>query len=216
MSDKAAVTLFHSPQTRSSCTLTLLEELGAPYDLHLVNMRAGENRQPAFLALNPMGKVPAILHNGALITEQAAIFIYLGDLFPEAGLAPQMGDPLRGPYLRWMVYEAACYEPAMVDRAIQRAPAPQAMCPYGDWDTMLGTVVDQLSKGPYLLGETFSAADVFMGQALNFGRNFGVVPKEEPTIADYVERITSRPAFVRVTEQDIERAAEHQKVAEAA
>jgi glutathione S-transferase len=216
MSDKAAVTLFHSPQTRSSCTLTLLEELGAPYELHLVNMRAGENRQAPYLALNPMGKVPAILHNGALITEQAAIFIYLGDLFADADLAPQMGDPLRGPYLRWMAFEAASYEPALVDRAAQRAPAPPAMCTYGDWDTMLGTIVSQLSQGPYLLGERFTAVDVFMGSALNFGRNFGVVPKDEPTIASYVERITSRPAFVRVAEADAVRAAEHQKAAEAA
>eukprot|EP01136_Pigoraptor_vietnamica_P020934 Opistho-1_new@70512 len=103
MSDRH-VTLFHCPQTRSSGALLLLEELQADYRLHVLNMKAGEHRQPAYLAINPMGKVPAVLHGDALVTEQVAIFIYLADLYPEAGLAPALGDPLRGPYLRWMAY----------------------------------------------------------------------------------------------------------------
>src|SRR2546430_1490368 len=106
------ITLFHAPQTRSSGTLTLLEELGAPYELHVLNMKAGEQLGSAYRAINPLGKVPAIRHRGALVTEQVAIFLYLADLFPAAGLAPGLaprlapaiGDPLRGPYLRWLVY----------------------------------------------------------------------------------------------------------------
>src|ERR1700722_8482231 len=113
------LTLYHAPQARSSAALTLLEELGAPYELHVLNLKAGEQRQKGYLAVNPLGKVPAIRHRGALVTEQVAIFIYLADLFPEAGLAPAPGDALRGPYLRWMVYYAACYEPALVDRAMK-------------------------------------------------------------------------------------------------
>ncbi len=126
--------------------------------------------------LNPMGKVPAILHNpGALITEQAAVFIYLADLFPEKGLAPAIGDALRGPYLRWMVFYGSCFEPAVVDRAMKREPAPASTSPYGDYDTMMGTLTDQLAKGPYILGERFSAADVLWGGALGWTTMFKIV-----------------------------------------
>ena len=114
------ITLFHSPQTRSCGALALLEELRAPYTLHALNMKAGEQRQSAYLSLNPMGKVPAILHGDVLITEQVAIGIYLADLFPEAGITPAIGDALRGPYLRWYVFYAACFEPAVVDKAMNR------------------------------------------------------------------------------------------------
>jgi len=110
-----------------------------------------------------MGKVPALKHGDALITEQVAIFLYLADLFPEAGLAPPIGDPLRGPYLRWMVFYAACFEPAVVDRSSQKDSAPLPMSPYGDFETMFKTLTGQLAKGPYLLGERFSAADVLWG-----------------------------------------------------
>ena len=95
-----------------------------------------------------MGKVPALLHDGALVTEQAAIYLYLADLFPAAGLAPPIGDPLRGPYLRWMVYYGSCFEPAVIDKSQQRPPAPPAASPYGDYDTMLATLTGQLAPGP--------------------------------------------------------------------
>ena len=124
-----------------------------------------------------MGKVPALRHGDALITEQVAIFLYLADLFPDAGLAPQIGDPLRGPYLRWMVFYAACFEPAVIDCATARDPAPLPMSPYGDYDTMLRTVTDQLAKGPYLLGERFTAADVLWGGALTWTTMFKLVPE---------------------------------------
>lgn len=206
------VTLFHSPQTRSSVALTLLEELGAPYELHLLNMKIGEQRRSTYLAINPLGKVPAIRHRGTLITEQVAIILYLADLFPKAGLAPAIDKPLRGPYLRWMVYYAACYEPALVDRAMKREPAPPAMCPYGDFDTMLGTVVDRLASSPYLLGESFSAADLLWGLALQWGTLFKIVP-ENSVIADYIKRVTARPSFITAAEMDAEWAAEHERIA---
>jgi len=209
MTSADTITLFHSPQTRSSGSLTLLEELGAPYELRLLNMKAGEQRQAAYLAINPLGKVPAILHRGALVTEQVAIFLYLADLFPEAGLAPAIGDPLRGPYLRWLVYYAACYEPGMVDQAVKREPAPLAMSTYGDYDTMLGTVIEQLAAAPYLLGDTLSAADILWGLALQWGMMFGVVP-ENPVIVEYAARITARPSFAKVAAMDAELAAKHE------
>lgn len=202
------ITFYHSPNTRSSGALTLLEELGAPYDLHVLNMKAGEQREPAYLAVNPMGKVPAIRHGDALVTEQSAIFIYLADLFPEAGLAPGLRDPLRGPYLRWFAYYGACYEPAVVDRAMQREPARPAMCPYGDYDTMLNTLVGQLRAGPYMLGEPFTALDVLWGGALKWTTMFKLVP-ELPEFTSYIERVTSRPAFARTAAIDADLDAKH-------
>jgi glutathione S-transferase len=200
--------LFHSPQSRSAGTLTLLEELGAPYELHVLNMKAGEQREAPCLAVNPLGKVPAIRHGEIFITEQVAIFLYLADAFPKAGLAPAIGNPLRGSYLRWMVYYAACYEPALVDKAMRREPAPLAMSPYGDFDTMLATVLGQFANAPYLLGNVFSAADLLWGTALNWGMMFKLVP-ETSVVADYVKRVTARPSFIKVAAMDAELAAEH-------
>ncbi|HEY2661514.1 MAG TPA: glutathione S-transferase [Caulobacteraceae bacterium] len=208
MTTQDPITLFHSPQTRSSGVLTLLEELGAPYELRLLNMKAGENRQPAYLAINPLGKVPAIRHRGELITEQVAIYLYLADLFPEAGLALPIGDVQRGPYLRWMVYYAACYEPGLVDKAQNRDPGVQAMSTYGDFDVMLQTVIDQITDQPYLLGDKISAADLLWGQALQWGTMFQIVP-ENPIIQAYIGRVTSRPGVAKVAAMDAEWAAQH-------
>ena len=201
------ITLFHSPQTRSTGVLTLLEELGAPYDLHVLDLKAGEQRRPEYLAINPLGKVPAIRHRSMPITEQVAIFIYLADLFPEACLAPALTDSRRGPYLRWLVYYAACYEPGSVDKAMRREPAPPPMSPYGDFDTMLATIVDVIGRQPYLVGDAISAADILWGIALHWGMLFERVPEREPMIG-YVQRITQRPAALRVAEMDATLAAE--------
>jgi glutathione S-transferase len=209
MTDDRRVTLFHSPNTRSSGVLTLLEELGVPYELHVLNMKAGEQRRPEYLAINPMGKVPALRHGDALVTEQVAIFLYLADLFPETRLAPPIGDPLRGPYLRWMVFYAACFEPAVIDCATARDPAPLQMSPYGVYDTMLKTLTDQLAKGPYLLGQRFTAADVLWGGALTWTTMFKLVP-ELPVITDYIGRCGARPSVSRAKAKDAELAAAHE------
>lgn len=206
------ITLFHAPQTRSSATLTLLEELGAPYELKVINLKAGEQRQSAYLAINPLGKVPAIRHRGALVTEQVAIFLYLADQFPATGLTPPIGAATRGPYLRWMVYYAACYEPALVDQAMKREPAPLAMSTYGNFDSMLGTVVAQLAGSPYLLGDSVSAADILWGMALQWGTMFKIVPTT-PVIANYVARVTARPSFAKVAAMDAKWSAEHEAAA---
>ena len=129
MASDRHVVLYHAPNTRSAGTLILLNELKADYEVKVLNMRAGDQRKADYLAINPMGKVPAITHNGALVTEQGAIFIYLGDLYADAGLAPQIGDPLRGPYLRWLVYYGSSFEPAVVDRAQKHPPGPTTMVP---------------------------------------------------------------------------------------
>jgi glutathione S-transferase len=214
MTTDDTIQLFHSPQSRSAGAFTLLEELGAPFELTALNMKAGEQRKPEYLAINPLGKVPAIRHRGELVTEQVAIFLYLADLFPEAGLAPAIGDRLRGPYLRWMVYYAACYEPGLIDRALKREPGPLAMSPYGDFDVVMNTLIERLSQAPYLLGDKVSAADVLWGLALGWGTAFGMVPPN-PVLAEYIARMTSRPAFVKVTEFDAKLAAEHAAAVEA-
>ena len=196
-----SITLFHAPNTRSSGTLILLEELGAPYTLHTLNMKAVEQRQPDYLAINPMGKVPAIKHGDALITEQVAIFIYLADLFPQAGLAPAFDDPLRGPYLRWLAFYGACFEPAALDKALKREPAPPGSCPYGDYDSVINLLITQLREGPYLLGSRFTAADVLWGTALKWMLGFKLVP-DAAEFTRYVERVNTRPAVARANAQD--------------
>jgi len=206
MASNPRLTLFHSPNSRSTGALLLLEELGAPYELHVLNMKAGEQRQPAYLAVNPMGKVPALLDGDALITEQVAIYIYLADCFPQVGLAPALNDPLRGPYLRWLAFYGSCFEPAVVDRAMQREPGRPAMSPYGDFDTMLNTLVTQLAHGPWLLGDRFTAADVLWGTALAWTTGFKLVP-ELPEIVAYSDRVNARPAVARVKAKDAELAA---------
>ncbi len=203
MPSHETVTFYHAPNTRASGTLLLLEELGAPYELKLLNMKAGEHRAPPYLAINPMGKVPAIVHNGATVTEQVAIAIYLADLFPEAGLAPPLGDPLRGPYLRWIVFYAASFEPAIVDRARKLEQGAPSMLPYGDYDTMLKTLVGQLAKGPWLLGERFTAADVIWGSGLGWTTMWKLVPML-PEIDAYLQRFAARPAVSRAKEKDAE------------
>jgi glutathione S-transferase len=204
------ITLFHAPHSRSGAVRILLEELGAPYALQVVNLKAGDTRAPRYLELNPMGKVPALLVGqegaDALVTEQAAIMSYLADLFPQAGLAPACDHPLRGPYLRWMAFHGACFEPAVIDLALKREPAPPSMCPYGDYDTMLATLTRQLRAGPYLLGERFSAADILWAHALGWTTAFKLVP-ELPEVMDYIARLHARPAFQRVTAMDAELAA---------
>ncbi len=200
------VTLYHSPNTRSTGVLILLEELGADYDLQVLDIKAGEQRRAAYLAVNPMGKVPTLRHGDALVTEQVAVFLYLADLYAEAGLAPPIGDPLRGPYLRWMVYYGSCFEPALVDRAMKRDPAPSSTSPYGDYETMLATLTGQLAPGPWMLGDRFSAADVLWGTALRWTTMFKLVP-ESPLFAEYIARVAARPAAVRARARDAELAA---------
>lgn len=203
----ATVTLFHSPNTRSTGALALLEELGMPYELHVLDMKAGEQRQSAYLAVNPMGKVPAVRHGDAIVTEQGAVYIYLADLWPQAGLAPPIGDPLRGPYLRWLVFYGSSFEPAMVDRALKREPGQASTMPYGDVDTTVSTLKGQLARGPWILGERFTAADVLWGTALTWMTSFGLLPAEEP-FKSYVARWNARPSVARVREIDAKLAAQ--------
>jgi glutathione S-transferase len=201
MSTTLPITLFHSPQTRSTGALNLLEELSAPYQLHVLNMKAGEQRDSSYLAINPMGKVPAIRHGDSIITEQVAIGIYLADLFPEAGITPRIDGALRGSYLRWYVFYAACFEPAMIDKAMKREAGSIAMSPYGDTDITVNTLIRQLEKGPWFLGESFTALDVLWGTALTWMTGFGLLEAVAP-IKAYVDRWNARPSVQKVAQID--------------
>jgi glutathione S-transferase len=192
-----------------------IEELAAPYQLHVLNMKIGEQRQAEYLAVNPLGKVPAIRHHGEVVTEQVAIFIYLADAFPQMGLAPALDSRLRGPYLRWMVYYAACFEPGLMDRALKREPAPRVSSPYGDFESMLANITDVIGKSPYLMGDRLSAADLLWGNGLRLGSMFKLLP-DNPVITQYVTRITSRPSFAKVADIDGKLAAQHAELAKAA
>jgi glutathione S-transferase len=197
------VTLFHAPNSRSQGALALLEELRADYSLHVLNLQSSEQRQPAYLAINPMGKVPAVQHGSTVITEQVAIFIYLADLYPEAGLAPAMDDPLRGSYLRWLVFYGSCFEPAIIDRSMNREAGPVGSSPYGDYDTTLKTILAPVERGPWILGAKFSAADVLWGRAFDWMLRFQLVPST-PALSEYIERVSKRPALVRARTRDDE------------
>ena len=205
-----AIVLHHAPNTRSTGVRVLLEELGAPHELHVINLKAGEQHGSAHLAVNPMGKVPAIRHGAATVAEQAACYLYLADLFPEAGLAPAPTDPARGAYLRWMVFYGSCFEPAVIDRAMERDPPPRMMSAYGDYDTVLAQVVAMLTPGPWILGERFSAADVLWGSALGWTTSFKLVP-EEPAIMAYLARYRARPAYQAISADDARLAAAQQE-----
>lgn len=203
------LTLYYAPMTRATGVRILLEELGADYDLHVLNLRHGEQRAADFLAINPLGKVPAIVHDGAVITEQAAIYQYLAETYTDRDLAPRPGDRLRGPYLRWLAYYGASFEPAMVDKHLQRDPGHAMMSPYGSYDAVVDTLDRQLAAGPFILGERFTAADILWGGALGWMLQFKMLPAR-PAFTAYAGRIAGRAAARKVSEEDAALAAMQQ------
>src|SRR5271169_5731873 len=154
----ADLTLYHAQQSRSATALWMLEEIGEPYRLEVRRFDDGSLRTPEYLAINPMGKVPALKHGDAVIIEAAAICCYLADAFPQAKLNIPVGDPRRGPYLKWLFFGPSCVEPAMMDRMFARKDdPPRAALGYGDYDTVIEVLAQAVKSGPYLLGEQFTA-----------------------------------------------------------
>ncbi len=202
MADQDLVFYF-APHSRSGIVLWMLEELRVPYKMEQLSLKKGTQKSPEYLAINPMGKVPAIKHGDTVVTEASAICCYLADAFPAAGLAPAIGDPRRGTYLRWLFFSPSCIEPAMADKAFQRPPIPASAVGYGDFDTVMDTVSQAISHGDYLLGDRFSAADVVLGSTLRYGMMFGVIPKR-PEFEAYTGRLASRPALQRTQARDQE------------
>jgi glutathione S-transferase len=203
----ADLTLYHASPSRSSIVRWMLEELGEPYEIHLLSLAKGEQMAPGYLAVNPMGKVPALKHGDTIVTEAAAICTYLADEFPHARLNIPVGDPRRGPYLRWLFFSPGCIEPAITDRAFPRKEQPRrAMLGYGDFDTVMDVVAKAVEKGPYLMGEQFTAADVVVGSTIRWAMMFNLIPKRAEFEA-YVARLEQRPALQRATALDQELAA---------
>jgi glutathione S-transferase len=203
----AKLTLYHAAPSRSSIVRWMLEEIGEPYEIQLLSLSKGENRAPDYLAVNPMGKVPALRHGDAVITEAAAICAYLADEFPRAKLSIPIGDSRRGPYLKWLFFGPSCIEPAMMDRAFPRKEdARRAALGYGDFDTVIKVLTDAVAHGPYILGEQFTAADVVIGSTLRFGMLFKLLP-EQPEFTAYTGRLAQRPALLRSEAKDKELAA---------
>lgn len=200
----ADLTLYHASPSRSSIVLWMLEELGQPYDVKLIKLGEGDNLKPDYLAINPMGKVPALDHKGTVITEAAAICTYLADEFPQAKLNIPVGTPQRGVYLKWLFFGPGCFEPAVVDRAAPRKEeARRGMLGYGTFDTTMDTVAKAVAQGPWLMGEQFTAADVIIGSNVRWGTMFKLVP-ERPEFAAYAARIAARPAAQRAEAKDKE------------
>lgn len=196
------ITFYHNPRSRAAMVHWMLEEAGADYDIRLIDFEKGENKSPEFLAINPMGKLPAIVVDGTVITETPAIIAWIADAYPAAKLAPTIGSPERGTWYRWLFFGGSCFEPALIDKMFNRpAPANPGALGWGSYDVMLSALEEALDPGPYLLGESFSAADVYIGSELNWAMMFGAPGlKDNPVFSGYVDRLTARPAYRRTLE----------------
>jgi len=193
------IVFYHNPRSRAQMVHWMLEEAGAPYRIVPIDFEKEEHKTPSFLALNPMGKLPTIVHRGTVVTETAAIIAYIADAFPKAGLAPAIDDPLRGTYYRWLFFGAGCFEPALLDRMMKRpAPERKTAVGWGSYEDVVATLGIALGKGPYLLSERFSAADVYVGSEIRWAMMFGAPGlKGEKVFDDYVARLGTRPALQR-------------------
>ena len=196
-----ALVFYHAPGTRSGSVRWLLEELGVPYELKIVDIRAEGGAPEAYRAIQPHKKVPAIVHDGVAIHERAAIFTYLCDAFPDAGLAPPIGDPRRGPYLSWLVYNDAVIDPVLGAKFAGWTYDKLGVS-FGAFEDMATNLETTLSRTPYLTGETFTAADLLVGGAVNFAaRVFKSLP-ETPALSGFIERTVGRPTFARYLAAD--------------
>jgi glutathione S-transferase len=197
------LTLYHAAPSRSSIVHWMLEEVGEPYDIQLVSFKKGENLKPDYLAINPMGKVPALRHGDVVITEAAAICAYLADEFPNAKLNIPVGNSSRGVYLKWLFFGPSCLEPAIMERAYPRKEAPpRAALGFGAYDTAIDVLANAAGRAkPYLMGEQFTAADVVIGSGLRWGMMFKLVPERSEFTA-YIARLNERPALKRAMERD--------------
>ena len=188
--------LYWSPRTRSFTALWLMEETGQPYERVLTDLSAGAQRKAEYLAINPMGKVPALRDGEATLAEAAAICAYVAERYPQAKLAPPVGDPLRAKYLYWLFFGPSCGEPAMMQIATKVEMNPVA-AGWGDAQRVFDVLDAALAKGPWILGENFSAVDIVIGSGLNFAvRLFKLVPSRA-SFDRYLDACAARPAFQR-------------------
>jgi glutathione S-transferase len=196
------LTFYTHPMSRGRIVRWMLEEIGQPYRTKLLEYGT-TMKAPAYLAINPMGKVPAIRHGDTVVTEVAAICTYLADAFPQARLAPPPGDRLRGPYYRWLFFAAGPLEAAVSNKAMGFV-VPQErekMIGYGRLEQVVNALEAAVSRGQYLVGDSFTAADVYVGSHIGFGMQFGTVEKRA-AFERYWQRLSDRPAALRASEID--------------
>lgn len=194
MTDK--ITFYYNPMSRARLSHWMLEETEAPYEIKVVDWKDGSIKTPEYLKINPMGKVPAIVHKGVVVTEGAAICTYLADAFPEKNLSPAFNDPRRGSFYRWMFFSINCVEQAVIDRAIPRIKElPSSSLGYGSFDDTMRTLEDAV-KNNFLIGDQFTSADLYLSANLNW---YFVTKMMEPTpiLQKYVDRCINRPSFKR-------------------
>ncbi len=200
MSDQ--LTFYTHPMSRGRIVRWMLEELGQPYETVLLDYDT-TMKGADYLAVNPMGKVPAIKHGDVVITEAPAICAYLADAFPQAGLAPPLGDKARGPYFRWMFFASGPMESTITNKSMGFVVPDErrAMAGWGTYDGLMTTLERAVNDSEFLAGEKFSAADVYFGASLGWGIQFAAI-EARPALADYVARVSARPAAVRAREID--------------
>ena len=200
MSDE--LVFYTNPMSRGRIVRWMLEEVGAPYRTEVLDY-ASSMKAPAYLTVNPMGKVPAITHRGVTITEGAAICAYLADAFPEAGLAPPVNAPERGTYYRWLMFAAGPVEAAVTNKSLgfEAPPEKRAMAGYGCLDDTLNALELAVGGRTYIVGDRFSAADVYVGSQIGWGLMFGTIEKR-PAFEAYWAGISTRPAAKRAAEID--------------
>ena len=193
---------YTNPRSRGRIIRWMLEEVGRPYRTEILDF-ATTLKAPAYLAINPMGKVPAIVHGDTVVTEAGAICAYLADAFPDAGLAPPLADKRRGPYFRWLFFAAGPLEQVTTHHAlgVVTPPDKRGMVGYGSREDALNTLETAVTGRDYILGDTFSAADVYVGAHIGWGMQFGSIDKR-PAFERYNERLQNRPAAIRAREID--------------
>lgn len=194
---------YTNPMSRGRIIRWMLEEVGQPYDTRILRWETADAKAADYLAINPMGKVPAIVHDGMIVTECAAICAYLADAFPEAGLAPPAHSRLRGPYYRWLFFGAGPIEQAVGAKVVNLEPTAEQRISlgFGCIEDVLATVEGAVENRPYLVGDSFTAADLYLASHLSWGMNFGTIEKR-PAFEAYVERHVHRPAALRADEID--------------
>lgn len=196
MSTQDRVTFYFNPMSRARTVHWMLEEVGAPFDVQLLDFRKGEHKSPAYLKINPMGKLPAIVHRGVVVTEVPAICTYLADAFPQARLAPEVHDPRRGEYYRWLFYTASCFEPAMLDLTHPRTGQPQpSFVGHGRSEDVIRTIEGAVRDG-FLLKDRFTTADLVLSSQIAFALWQNWLPASA-ALKNYVALCQDRPAFQR-------------------